>query len=490
MSKPRYFENPWGPAPPQLSDSAVAKTCLKAAGVALKVGVYRLVCAWEACVTERVVPGACGRCKAGTVRCSDAALMHTPWLRPCLGHQGRRQGAHGCVGRRHLRGSGRRGSHVPADRAAGAPAACARKSTSQACRHRQPRRNAPLRHGSQDAFRQPSSVHPSTGAPRPAPQQRTCLPVRSPTLSPTPLLRHQVQRGFQYEHAAYLRKHTPAHALGLAAQFAGEVEGMMAAGRRVTFLEGYSGSLALRAALARAAGDEAGCRALVQASVCPACQGLAFVLGLVKGPASLLLTRGGGHSNGLASPLTAKRAKPDRSWRPITGRSWRGCPLASASCCTAAPATSTACCGRTTSWGQKQSAPPSSRWDGRGAELCQSCRLAATGGVSVCLRFSQTFFMQGVERRRCSKAGPSGRGTWPSHQKRAPLQTLMAGCHLAGCHLAGCHLARRTWWRSCCLKAWRGRACGARAASGSCMRGTTRTTWALRTVSRALRTRG
>jgi hypothetical protein len=73
-----------------------------------------------------------------------------------------------------------------------------------------------------------------------------------------------VKRGFTYEHGAYLKKHTPAHALGLAREFAAADEALLPAGRRVTFLEGYSGSLALRAALAAAGGDAAGGRALAE----------------------------------------------------------------------------------------------------------------------------------------------------------------------------------------------------------------------------------
>ncbi|KAI8477471.1 MAG: Lanthionine synthetase C-like protein [Monoraphidium minutum] len=74
----------------------------------------------------------------------------------------------------------------------------------------------------------------------------------------------QVGRGFAYAHGAYLRKHTAAHALGLARQLAAAAEALLPEGKRVTFLEGYSGSLALRAAAAAAGGDAAGGAALAR----------------------------------------------------------------------------------------------------------------------------------------------------------------------------------------------------------------------------------
>ncbi|GBF88577.1 hypothetical protein Rsub_01292 [Raphidocelis subcapitata] len=55
-----------------------------------------------------------------------------------------------------------------------------------------------------------------------------------------------VGRGLSYAHGKYLKKHTRQHALGLAERFAADAEALLPA-RRVTFLEGRSGALAVQA---------------------------------------------------------------------------------------------------------------------------------------------------------------------------------------------------------------------------------------------------
>ncbi len=65
----------------------------------------------------------------------------------------------------------------------------------------------------------------------------------------------QLRRGVQYPHGvAYLNKHTPQTTLQLAAEFLVDAERVLPR-RRVTFLEGYSGALALQAAMQKEAGD-------------------------------------------------------------------------------------------------------------------------------------------------------------------------------------------------------------------------------------------
>lgn len=73
-----------------------------------------------------------------------------------------------------------------------------------------------------------------------------------------------MRRGYAYPHGRYLKKHTPEHALTLADGFATDAEALLPAGKRVTFLEGYSGALAMGAVIAAARGDAAASSERVQ----------------------------------------------------------------------------------------------------------------------------------------------------------------------------------------------------------------------------------
>jgi len=86
-------------------------------------------------------------------------------------------------------------------------------------------------------------------------------PVNTPHNTNTP---HQGRRGFRYAHGRYLRKHAPDYALDLAEQFAGDAEALLPTARRVTFLEGYSGALALQAVVLSMRGDDESSRAKVR----------------------------------------------------------------------------------------------------------------------------------------------------------------------------------------------------------------------------------
>lgn len=74
----------------------------------------------------------------------------------------------------------------------------------------------------------------------------------------------QVSRGFACQHSKYLQKHTKDRARILAEQFAADAEALLTS-KRVTFLEGCSGPLALQAVLFGMSGDQARCRAKLQA---------------------------------------------------------------------------------------------------------------------------------------------------------------------------------------------------------------------------------
>lgn len=72
-----------------------------------------------------------------------------------------------------------------------------------------------------------------------------------------------------YAHGGkYLQKHTRERALALAERFSADAEALLPA-RRVTFLEGRSGALAVQAVVAAMRGDDRGSRAKIQAR--PAC---------------------------------------------------------------------------------------------------------------------------------------------------------------------------------------------------------------------------
>lgn len=143
------------------------------------------------------------------------------------------------------------------------------------------------------AGQSPSAIQPY----RPRPQSS-----QAPTRTAPAPLPPQVRRGFRFAHGKYLRKHTPEHALELAEAFAADGAALIAPGRRVTFLEGYSGALALAAALAAARGDRAGAGAKLRvrptrgAGRCPAC----------RAAAGSGHPRGGGA--GMACKLGARRA--------------------------------------------------------------------------------------------------------------------------------------------------------------------------------------
>lgn len=67
----------------------------------------------------------------------------------------------------------------------------------------------------------------------------------------------QVQRGFRYPTSSYLQKHTKRHALNLAKHFVKDAESVQSA-KRVSFLEGYSGIMAMQAVVCHHTGDAEG----------------------------------------------------------------------------------------------------------------------------------------------------------------------------------------------------------------------------------------
>lgn len=68
--------------------------------------------------------------------------------------------------------------------------------------------------------------------------------------------KNQAARGVKFSESKYLAKHTFERALALADAFASDAAALLPERRRVTFLEGYSGALALASVVARLRGDE------------------------------------------------------------------------------------------------------------------------------------------------------------------------------------------------------------------------------------------
>jgi hypothetical protein len=109
-----------------------------------------------------------------------------------------------------------------------------------------------------------NSRQPIIGAPAPPHPSTRSLPAAP---------RHhqragpQGLRGHAYPHGKYLKKHTAPYALELADRFATDAEALLTVGKRVTFLEGYSGSLALQAVVRALLGDQDGSRAKLRVGV-------------------------------------------------------------------------------------------------------------------------------------------------------------------------------------------------------------------------------